>query len=126
MHKKDSDIENNENRFKEKLTNKEIKRKLTCFLNKTEAAVDPKTPIRDSRVKELFKKQTKNTIGSVYMEDLNNGAEYVSNLIREKVEAGARIIILTAAVLRKKVKLDRQSAHKILAVVGSVNPVARR
>ena len=126
------------------------------ILNKTEAAVDPKTPIRDSRVIELFKKQTKYKIASIYMEDLNDGEEYVSNLIRQKVRNGARIIIcdsvteedidmvadaaidsgipfitvdpgaLTAAVLRKKVKLERQSAHKILAVVGSVNPVARR
>ncbi len=126
------------------------------ILNKTEAALDPKTPIRDAQVAELFLKQTKYRVASLYMKDLNRGKEYLADQIRYHSSTGTKIIIFDAitqedidlisdaviesgvrfiavdpgaftATLAQKLVIpdDTHQSQKILAVVGSVNPVAK-
>ena len=126
------------------------------ILNKTEAALDPKTPIRDAQVAELFLKQTKYRVASIYMKDLSLGMDHLVQKIREFAESGTKIIICDAitqedidllsdsviasgikfiavdpgafiATLTQKliVPADLHQSQKILAVVGSVNPVAK-
>lgn len=126
------------------------------ILNKTEAALDPKTPVLDAQVAELFLKQTKYRVASLYMKDLNKGKEYLSAQIRSYASSGTKIIICDAitqedidlisdAVIESGIKFiavdpgaftatltqklvtpeDIHHSQKILAVVGSVNPVAK-
>lgn len=63
------------------------------ILSRTEVALDPKTPIVDSRVVKLFERQTKNRVDYISMYDLTQGEEYLRNKIREKVSKGARILV---------------------------------
>lgn len=66
------------------------------ILNKTEAALDPKTPIQDALVADLFLKQTKYRVASLYMKDLNLGREHLVKKIREYAQSGTKIIIFDA------------------------------
>lgn len=66
------------------------------ILNKTEAALDPKTPILDAQVAELFLKQTKYRVASVYMKDLSEGKEHLVIKIQEYAKSGTKIIICDA------------------------------
>ena len=126
------------------------------ILNKTEAALDPKTPIKDAQVAELFLKQTKYRVASIYMKDLSLGMDHLVQKIRDFAESGTKIIICDAitqedidllsdsviasgikfiavdpgafiATLTQKmiVPADLHQSQKILAVVGSVNPVTK-
>ena len=66
------------------------------ILNKTEAALDPKTPIRDARVAELFLQQTKYRVASIYMKDLSLGKDHLIQQIRSYAASGTKIIICDA------------------------------
>lgn len=68
------------------------------LLHKTEAALDPKTPIPDSRVAKLFAKQTKYNIDSFYMKDLDRGKEYLKEEISKKISKGKRILIFDSEI----------------------------
>ena len=63
------------------------------ILSKTEAALDPKTPILDSRVVKIFEQQTCYKTGFIDMHELTQGLEYLINCIRDRVESGARILV---------------------------------
>lgn len=65
-------------------------------LHKTEVALDPKTPITDSRVQKLFEKQTKYDVASIYIKDLDKGIEWLANEIKLLVHEDNRIIIFDA------------------------------
>ncbi|WP_428770118.1 four-carbon acid sugar kinase family protein [Treponema sp. HNW] len=125
-------------------------------LHKTEAAIDPKTPVSSSSVYDLFSLQSKYNIRICTINDLMKGKKHVINYIHDAVRSGTRIITFdcignedtdfiadaviesgipficvdpgpfTAAVVRKKIipKEDKKNI-KLLALVGSVNPVAR-
>lgn len=126
------------------------------LLHKTEAALDPKTPILDSRVAKLFEKQSKYPVASILMEDLDQGKVYITKKINNLIAEGIRIIVfdsltqedidlISEAVIDSKIKFvavdpgaftatlaqklivpeECHAQKKILAVVGSVNPVAK-
>lgn len=125
-------------------------------LHKTEAALDPKTPVTTSDVKEIFEKQSKYKVGSIQMNDMMGGKHQLAERIKGLILKGCRIIItdcvtqedldliadavitsgikfaavdpgvFTATVARKLiVPADKERKNKILAVVGSVNPVTK-
>ncbi|MBB2183804.1 four-carbon acid sugar kinase family protein [Lachnospiraceae bacterium MD1] len=128
----------------------------TLPLHRTEAAVDPKTPVKTSIASELFEKQSKYPVASIYINDLMQGKEFVASKIKEYQKKGIRIIIFdsitqedmdliadsviesgvnfitvdpgsfTATITRKIVIPKSQKKKlKILATIGSVNPVAK-
>ena len=66
------------------------------ILNKTEVALDPKTPIQDAQVAELFLKQTKYRVASLYMKDLSLGKDHLVQKIKEYAASGTKIIICDA------------------------------
>ena len=125
-------------------------------LHKTEAALDPKSPVTTSDVKEIFEKQSKYKVGSIQMNDMMAGKHQLAERIKGLISKGCRIIItdcvtqedldliadavitsgikfaavdpgvFTATVARKLiVPADKERKNKILAVVGSVNPVTK-
>lgn len=125
-------------------------------LNKTEVALDPKAPINNSQVEELFKKQTAYKAASLLLQDLAKGKQYLIDRLAALIRYGIRIIIFdsitledidliceaviesgihfaavdpgafTATLAQKLiVPQNKQQEFKILAVVGSVNPVAK-
>jgi uncharacterized protein YgbK (DUF1537 family) len=129
----------------------------TVPLHRTEAAVDPKTPVNTSLASVLYKEQSKYPVASLYINDLMLGKEHLVNKILEYREAGIRTIIFdsisqedmeliadsvidsgipfisvdpgsfTATITRKLViPRSLKSKYKILATVGSVNPVAKK
>lgn len=65
----------------------------TVPLHKTAAATDPKNPVRTSSVREVFEKQTKYPVASLFIGDIMRGKEYLSNKIKEFRQNGIRIII---------------------------------
>ena len=126
-------------------------------LHKTEAALDPKTPVSTSDVKNIFEAQSRYKVGSIQMNDMMDGKHALADRIRECVTAGCRIIVMdcvtqedldliadaaitskikfaavdpgvfTSTVARKQiVPPNKEKKNKILAVVGSVNPVTRK
>lgn len=125
-------------------------------LHKTEAALDPKTPVTTSYVKEIFEKQSKYKVGSIQMNSMMEGKHHLADRIKKLVSEGCRIIItdcvtqedldliadavitsgikfaavdpgvFTATIARKLIiPADKKRKNKILAVVGSVNPVTK-
>lgn len=128
----------------------------TVPLHRTEAATDPKNPVKTSLAQKLFEEQSEYPVASLYMNDLMLGKEHLVKRIMELKEAGNRIIVFdsvtqedmdliadsvidsgvpficvdpgsfTATVTRKLVVPRSQKRnYKILATVGSVNPVAK-
>lgn len=128
----------------------------TIPLHKTEAATDPKNPVKTSLAQQLFQEQSKYPVASLYICDLMKGKEHLANKIKEFQQEGVRIIIFdsisqedmdliadgiiesdvnfisvdpgsfTATIARKLViPLSRKKKYKVLATVGSVNPVAK-
>ena len=84
-------------------------------LHKTEAAADPLSSINTPLPRKLFKKQSKYDIGSISINDMMYGADYISEKIKLYKEEGKRIIIFDAiaqddmdliadAVIKSKVK----------------------
>ena len=64
-----------------------------AILSRTEVALDPKTPILDSRVVKIFEQQTCYKTGFIDMHELTQGLEYLIHCIRDRVEDGARILV---------------------------------
>jgi uncharacterized protein YgbK (DUF1537 family) len=65
----------------------------TVPLHKTAAATDPKNPVRTSSVREVFEKQTKYPVASLFIGDIMKGKDYLANKIKEFKQNGIRIII---------------------------------
>lgn len=128
----------------------------TVPLHRTEAATDPKNPVRTSVAQTLYEEQSKYPVESLYINDLMLGKEHLIRKIKEYKQAGIRTIIFdsvtqedmdliaeavveskvpfisvdpgsfTATITRKLVvPLSKKNEYKILATVGSVNPVAK-
>lgn len=126
-------------------------------LHKTEVALDPKTPVTVSDVKQIFEQQSKYKAGSILMNDMMDGKHHLADRMNALVKEGCRIIVadcvtqedldliadavitsrlkfvavdpgvFTATIARKLiVPADKKEKKKILAVVGSVNPVTRQ
>lgn len=125
-------------------------------LHKTEVALDPKTPVMRSEVKELFEQQSKYKVAAVKMKEMMDGKHALGELMVKLAAERYRIItfdcvtqedldliadalitsnlkfvavdpgVFTATIARKLiVPNDKREKKKILAVVGSVNPVTR-
>jgi uncharacterized protein YgbK (DUF1537 family) len=128
----------------------------TIPLHRTEAATDPKTPVKTSVAQQLYKEQSKYPVASLYINDLMLGKEHLASKIKEYKAAGIRAIIFdsisqedmdliadaiiksgvnfiavdpgsfTATITRKLIiPKSQKSKYRILATVGSVNPVAK-
>jgi uncharacterized protein YgbK (DUF1537 family) len=128
----------------------------TIPLHRTEAATDPKNPVKTSLAQKLYEEQSRYPVASIYVNDLMLGKEHLVQKILEYKAMGIRIIIFdsisqedmdliaeaviesrvnfiavdpgsfTATITRKLVvPLNLKSRYKILATVGSVNPVAK-
>jgi len=128
----------------------------TVPLHRTEAALDPKTPVHTSVAQTIFEEQSKFPVASLYINDLMLGKDHLVGKIQDYQKAGIRTIIFdsiskedmdliaeavieskvnfiavdpgsfTAAITRKLViPIAQKSKFKILATVGSVNPVAK-
>lgn len=65
----------------------------TVPLHKTAAATDPKNPVRTSSVREVFEKQTKYPVASLFIGDIMKGKEYLAKKIKEYQLKGIRTII---------------------------------
>lgn len=63
-------------------------------LHKTDIAIDPKTPVKNSEVAALFAEQSKYKVSSIRMKDLMHGKHYLADLINACVSEGSRIIVL--------------------------------
>ncbi|MCB7303176.1 four-carbon acid sugar kinase family protein [Bariatricus massiliensis] len=125
-------------------------------LHKTEAALDPKTPVMSSEVKRIFEQQSKYKVADIKMADMMDGKHALAEKMKKCAGDGARILtfdcvtqedldfiadalvtsglkfvavdpgVFTATVARKLITpADKAVKKKILAVVGSVNPVTR-
>jgi uncharacterized protein YgbK (DUF1537 family) len=128
----------------------------TIPLHRTEAATDPKTPVKTSVAQQLYEEQSKYPVASLYINDLMLGKEHLASKIKEFRADGIRTIIFdsitqedmdlvadaiiesgvnfiavdpgsfTATITRKLViPKSQKSKYRILATVGSVNPVAK-
>lgn len=125
-------------------------------LHKSSAAIDPKTPVKTSKVEDIYKSQSKYSVATLDMEDLRLGIDHLVGKILEFQKEGVRTIIfdcvsqedldeIADAVIKSEVPniivdpgpftmtMARKcitphnvaAAAKILAVVGSVNPVTK-
>lgn len=63
-------------------------------LHKTNIAIDPKAPVEISEVAKLFAKQSKYGVASIYMGQMMDGYKALASLMKEKVDAGNRILCL--------------------------------
>lgn len=120
-------------------------------LHKTNIALDPKTPVAQSEVAELFAKQSKYSVSSIFMKDMMDGAGHLTDRIEEELGKGARILVFdcvtqedldliadavllsgrkviavdpgvfTATLARKCMPPKKREKNRILTVVGSVN-----
>lgn len=65
----------------------------TIPLHKTEAAVDPKTPVTTSLAHEIFEQQSKYPVASLYIKDIMLGKKHLGEQINKFQQEGIRIII---------------------------------
>lgn len=120
-------------------------------LHKTNIALDPKTPVKQSEVAGLFEKQSRYTVSSIYMKDMMEGVGPLADKVKEEIRKGSRILVFdcvtqedldliadavllsgkkviavdpgvfTATLARKCMTPETRKKNRILAVVGSVN-----
>lgn len=93
------------------------------ILHKTEAALDPKTPIKDSRVEKLFRQQTKYDVASILIKDLDKGIDWLANEIRLLVHENNRIIIFDA-ITQEDIDLISEAVIKSQIKFIAVDPGA--
>lgn len=65
----------------------------TIPLHKTEAAIDPKTPVHTSSVKELFSLQSKYKIATLDISDIQKGQAYLIEEIKKFKNQNVKIIL---------------------------------
>jgi uncharacterized protein YgbK (DUF1537 family) len=65
-------------------------------LEKTGVAVDPKTPVKTSKVTSIIKNQTVKTVGFIDLDKVLKGANPIKNALSKEIENGSRIIVLDA------------------------------
>jgi uncharacterized protein YgbK (DUF1537 family) len=107
------------------------------ILHKTEAALDPKTPIQDPRVQKLFEQQTRYPVASILIKDLDRGKEWLANEISLLAHEGNRTIIFDAitqedinliseAVIASKIKFVAVDPGTFTATLASKLMVSRK
>ncbi|AGB41136.1 hypothetical protein Halha_1188 [Halobacteroides halobius DSM 5150] len=65
-------------------------------LEETEIAHDPVTPVNRSYIPDIIGEQTTKEVVAINLKDLLKGADYLVQLIEEKAESGAEIIVVDA------------------------------
>ncbi|HYF95228.1 MAG TPA: four-carbon acid sugar kinase family protein [Symbiobacteriaceae bacterium] len=65
-------------------------------LEETEIARDPKTPVRESRIEELIRKQTTRPTGRIDLRVLRAGRDAVLQALESQRECGAQVIVFDA------------------------------
>ncbi len=65
----------------------------TVLLHKTEAALDPKNPVRTSSARDIFCSQSVYPVGSLYIKDIMLGKKHLTDEIKELKANGCRIIV---------------------------------
>jgi uncharacterized protein YgbK (DUF1537 family) len=61
-------------------------------VNKTNIAIDPKTPVKTALVEKLFREQSRYPVSSIHFSEMEDGKHKLAERINERVERGARII----------------------------------
>lgn len=68
-------------------------------LEKTEAANDPTSPVKTSRVTEIVKKQSKYNVGYISLDKVLKGADVIRNEVLEKAKENNKIIVIDACTI---------------------------
>lgn len=63
-------------------------------LRKTEAASDPMCPIHTSDALSLMRAQSRYPVSAIHLDDVQDGPEHLSGVIRQEVEKGTRILLV--------------------------------
>ena len=63
-------------------------------LRKTEAASDPKCPIRTSDALALMRGQSTYPVASIHLDDVQDGAEHLAEVMSREREKGTRILLV--------------------------------
>jgi uncharacterized protein YgbK (DUF1537 family) len=66
-------------------------------LEKTDVAVDPKNPVKTSKVTSIIKDQTDKKVGFIDLDKVLKGVNSIKNALSKEIENGSRIIVLDAA-----------------------------
>lgn len=66
------------------------------LLHHTDIAIDPKCPVKISRVREILAGQTHRSIGEICCDDLMHGKHALAQIIKGHVASGQRIIVFDA------------------------------
>ncbi len=66
------------------------------LLHHTDIAIDPKCPVKVSRVRDVLASQTRRSIGEIRCDDLMHGKHALAQIIQGHVAAGRRIIVFDA------------------------------
>ena len=66
------------------------------LLNKTDIAIDPKCPVKVSKVRTVLSGQTRKNISGIYADDLMHGKHALAEIIKGRVAGGDRIITVDA------------------------------
>lgn len=68
------------------------------LLLNSDAGRDSKTPVSTSKVIEIFRENLKYKADIIFIEDIEKGADYLSELIKKKKEEGVRLLVFDALV----------------------------
>lgn len=122
------------------------------LLMNTDAGKDSKTPVFSNDVEALLSKNLENQVKSIYLEDVEKGAEYIAELIKSEKKKGTKLIIFDGVsnrhleeiakavviseeksfavdagpftkVLTQKILENEGKDNKLLMVVGSVTDI---
>lgn len=63
-------------------------------VHKTDIALDPKTPVKESQIANLFAQQSKYPVANLYLADLMNGKHKLAEKMNHLVAQGNRILVL--------------------------------
>lgn len=90
-------------------------------LEKTEAALDPRTPVFTSKVVDVLKAQTSEKIGHIGLEEVLRGSETIKDELVNQVNSKCRVVIVDAATNEDIANIADAVKKSCLKVV-SVDP----
>lgn len=122
------------------------------LLMNTDAGKDAKTPVFSNNVEELLKKDLNYKIKSIYLEDVEKGVDYISDLIKKEKANGTKLIVFDGVsnkhleniangvvksevkhfcvdagpftkVLTEAIMVNSGNENKVLMIVGSVTDI---
>lgn len=90
-------------------------------LHKTDIAIDPKTPVNNPEVAELFRKESKYPVASILMKDLLHGKHYLADCMKKLASEGNRILVVDC-VTQEDIDLIADAVETSKLKVVSVDP----